>query len=535
MAGPTSTAVAPADNKRKESKRLMEAQKTYGRGKAIHTHSVRDKKLRSNLKAVEDKYKEAALKAKDAEILLEHDAGFLEPETELERTYKVRQDEIRESVGIETAKKGFELKLTDMGPYRMDYTRNGRELLLAGRKGHVATMDWRNGKLGCELQLNETVRDARWLHNNQFFAVAQKRSVYIYDHAGVELHCLNKHLEPLFLEFLPYHFLLASAQMSGYLKYTDTSTGQMVAELPTRLGAPTSLAQNPWNAILHVGHQNGTVTLWSPNSQTALVKALVHRGPVRSMAIDRQGRYMVSTGQDQKMNVWDIRMFREVHSYSCYQPGASVSISDRNLTAVGWGTQVSVWRGLFDAAAADQGKVQSPYMAWGGDGQRIENMRWCPFEDVLGVGHDQGFASIIVPGAGEPNFDALEANPYENTKQRQEAEVRGLLNKLQPEMISLDPNFVGKLNTISDKKNREERDLDRRPEDPIEKLKNRGRGRNSALRKYLRKKGRRNVIDEKRVKAEMLRKEHAARHKEKLRSERENLGPALARFAKKEM
>ncbi|OJK00802.1 WDR46/Utp7 family protein [Aspergillus brunneoviolaceus CBS 621.78] len=522
-------------NKRKESKRVMEAQKTYGRGKGIHTHSIRDKKLRSNLKAVEAKFKEAALRAKDAEILLEHEAGFIETEGELERTYKVRQSDIRDNVGIETAKKGFELKLTDMGPYRCDYTRNGRELLLAGRKGHVATMDWRNGKLGCELQLNETVRDARWLHNNQYFAVAQKRSVYIYDHAGVELHCLNKHLEPLFLEFLPYHFLLASAQMSGYLKYTDTSTGQMVAELPTRMGAPTSLAQNPWNAILHVGHQNGSVTLWSPNSQTALVKALVHRGPVRSMAIDRQGRYMVSTGQDQKMNVWDIRMFREVHSYSCHQPGASVAISDRNLTAVGWGTQVSVWRGLFDAAQADQGKVQSPYMAWGGDGQRIENMRWCPFEDVLGVGHDQGFASIIVPGAGEPNFDALEANPYENTKQRQEAEVRGLLHKLQPDMISLDPSFIGKLDTIRDQKNREERDLDRKPEDPMEKLKNRGRGRNSALRKYLRKKGRRNVIDEKRVKAELLHKERTARAKDKLRAERQELGPALARFAKKEM
>lgn len=235
------------------------------------------------------------------------------------------------------------------------------------------------------------------------------------------------------------------------------------------------------------------------------------------------------------MNVWDIRMFREVHSYSCYQPGSSVAISDRGLTAVGWGTQVSVWRGLFDAAQADQGKVKSPYMAWGGDGQRIENLRWCPFEDVLGATHDKGFSSLLVPGAGEPNFDALEANPYENTKQRQEGEVRSLLNKLQPEMISLDPSFVGRLDTISNQKRQEERDLDRRPEDPIEKMKNRGRGRNSALRKYLRKKGRGNVIDEKRLKAEALRKERSARTKEKLRAEREELGPALGRFARREM
>lgn len=319
--------------------------------------------------------------------------------------------------------------------------------------------------------------------------------------------------------------------MSGHLKYTDTSTGQTVAELPTRLGKPTALAQNPWNAIMHVGHQNGTVTLWSPNSQTPLVKALVHQGPVRSMAMDRQGRYMVSTGQDQKMNVWDIRMYREVHSYSCYQPGASVAISDRGLTAVGWGTQMSVWRGLFDAATADQGKVQSPYMAWGGDGQRIENVRWCPYEDVLGVGHDQGFASIIVPGAGEPNFDSLEANPYENVKQRQEAEVHSLLTKLQPDMISLDPNIIGKLDTINDKKVQEHRNPEQK-EDHMEKLKNRGRGRNSALRKYLRKKGGRNVIDEKRLKAETLRKEHAARTKDRLKQERQDLGPALSRFAK---
>ncbi|KAL2352053.1 putative U3 small nucleolar RNA-associated protein 7 [Cryomyces antarcticus] len=493
-------------------RRLAEAQLAYGRGKKI---------------------KDATLKARDAEILLENDSGFLEPEGELERTYKVRQDDIRKDVAVETAKHGFELKLEGLGPYTADYARNGRELLLAGRKGHVATMDWRDGKLGCELQLNETIRDAKWLHNNQSFAVAQKKYVYIYDRAGVELHKLQKHIEVTNMEFLPYHFLLATIGNAGYLKYTDTSTGQMVAELPTKQGSPTAFGQNTHNAIMHVGHQNGTVSLWSPNSTAPLVKILAHRGPVRTLAIDREGLYMVSAGQDLKMSVWDVRMFKEVNKYFLRQPSSSISISDRGLTAVGWGTQASIWRDLFKKHVSDQEKVQSPYMAWGGEGQHIERVRWCPFEDVLGIGHDKGFSSIIVPGAGEPNFDALELNPYENTKQRQEAEVKGLLNKLQPEMISLNPDYVGNLDLASAAQRKKEQDLNGRPEDPIAKLRNRGRGKNSSLRKYLRKKGGKNIIDEKRVRIEELRKEQIKREKAGLKTKEQELGPALARFARK--
>lgn len=191
-------------------KRMKEAEKIYGRGRKISVRSVKDKKLRSNLKNLEDKYRDAVLKAKDAEILLENESGYLEPDNELEKTYKVRQDELRQDVAVETAKKGFELKLEGLGPYSADYTRNGRGLLLAGRKGHVATMDWRAGSLGCELQLQETVRDAKWLHNDQYFAIAQKKYVYIYDHAGVELHRLKQHIEVTHMQFLPYHFLLAT-------------------------------------------------------------------------------------------------------------------------------------------------------------------------------------------------------------------------------------------------------------------------------------------------------------------------------------
>lgn len=69
--------------------RKKQAQKEYGRGKGIPLKNIKDKKLRGNLKSLERKNNDAALKAKNAEILLENEEGFLEPETALERTYKV--------------------------------------------------------------------------------------------------------------------------------------------------------------------------------------------------------------------------------------------------------------------------------------------------------------------------------------------------------------------------------------------------------------------------------------------------------------
>ena len=183
-------------------RRVKEAHRAYGRGSRIDVKGVKDRKLRRNLTTLENKYQNAALRAKEAEILLENATGFLEPETELERTYKVRQDDIAHDVAVEVAQKRFDLRLDGLGPYACEFSRTGRDLLLAGRKGHVATMDWREGKLGCELQLGETIRDAKWLHNNQYFAVAQKKHVYIYDNNGVELHCLRKHVEVSHMEFL---------------------------------------------------------------------------------------------------------------------------------------------------------------------------------------------------------------------------------------------------------------------------------------------------------------------------------------------
>jgi U3 small nucleolar RNA-associated protein 7 len=513
------------------------ATQQYGRGDKIRHKSVKDRKLRSNLKTLEAKNKQAAIEAKNVEVLLENNAGLLEPENELEKTYQVRQDDIKQAVGVETAKKGFELRLDGLGPYDVcEYSRNGRDLLIAGRKGHVATFDWRDGKLGCELQLNETIRDARWLHisNQKNFAVAQKKCVYVYSGDGVELHQLKNHSEATHLEYLPYHFLLASVSTAGIIRYTDVSTGQSLGQLYTKLGPSTALTQNPHNAILHVGHQKGLVTLWSPNSAAPLVKLLPHHGPVRSLAVDKSGTYMVSTSQDRRMSVWDIRMFKEIHTHHLRLPGQTISISDRNLTAVGHGTQLSIFKPDIFTRAADAESTK-PYMTWGGDGLSLGRVRFCPFEDVLGLSHERGFSSILVPGSGEPNPDSMEQglNPFETSRQRRETEVHALLEKLQPEMIALDPNFVGNLDLASDEQRRRERDLDAKPEDKIAKLKQRGRGRNSALRRFLRKSGQRNVVDAEKERAREVVESRKKRNEEARERMKREYGPALERFARR--
>jgi U3 small nucleolar RNA-associated protein 7 len=47
----------------------------------------------------------------------------------------------------------FDLKLEELGPYNVDFTRSGRFLLMGGRKGHLALMDWHRMHSLCEVQV----------------------------------------------------------------------------------------------------------------------------------------------------------------------------------------------------------------------------------------------------------------------------------------------------------------------------------------------------------------------------------------------
>jgi len=54
----------------------------------------------------------------------------------------------------------------------MDISRNGKHLLLAGKKGHMAMLEWRNKNLVSEFNVKDKVHCVKFLQNHGMFAAA---------------------------------------------------------------------------------------------------------------------------------------------------------------------------------------------------------------------------------------------------------------------------------------------------------------------------------------------------------------------------
>ena len=105
------------------------------------------------------------------------------------------------------------------------------------------------------------------------------------------------------------------------------------------------MTQNIHNAVIHLGHQNGTVTLWTPNLPHPAVRLLAHLGPVISVSVDPStaGRYMATAGHDGMVKVWDCRNWKgAVRQWTARGGSAELEWSQKGALAVASGGSVNV-------------------------------------------------------------------------------------------------------------------------------------------------------------------------------------------------
>lgn len=116
------------------------------------------------------------------------------------------------------------------------------------------------------------------------------------------------------------------------------------------------MTQNPSNAVIHCGHHNGQMTLWTPNMTDAVVTVLCHKAPILAMDVDRSGKYAVTSGLDGQVKIWDLRTYKLLHEYFTVRPCHTIDISDSGMMALGYGPHIQIWKDAFVE------KPKAPYM-----------------------------------------------------------------------------------------------------------------------------------------------------------------------------
>jgi U3 small nucleolar RNA-associated protein 7 len=119
-----------------------------------------------------------------------------------------------------------------------------------------------------------------------------------------------------------------------------------------------------------------------------------------------------------------------------------MALSQLHLLALGYKNKISVWKDF-----SREGNGGDKYMSHSLGKGVVSSLEFCPYEDILTIGHSKGTSNMIVPGSGDPIYDSYEESPYQTKKQRQEMEVNRLLEKIPYTLITMNEQ-VGSIKKV---------------------------------------------------------------------------------------
>lgn len=132
---------------------------------------------------------------------------------------------------------------------------------------------------------------------------------------------------------------------------------------------------------------------------------LCHKSGLKSLAVNHTGNYMATSGLDHLLNIWDLRTYKQLKSIKLSAGASNLAFSQKNLIAASLRNEVAIFKhDLLEAnnyseeELIESIKEEDIYLKHRLNNTNIQNLHFCPYEDVLGIGHGNGITSILVPG-----------------------------------------------------------------------------------------------------------------------------------------
>ena len=257
----------------------------------------------------------------------------------------------------------------------------------------------------------------------------------------------------------------------------------------------TSMKHNPYNASISITNPQGFLSIFVPSMSSAAVKLNCHNSLIRDHGYSSCGNYLVTAASDSSIKIWDLRKtYHNVAEYfSQYQPSC-IDVSQKDILGIAAKSTVVYFK---DWMKKDQ---NSAYLKHQDIRRRVINdVKFVPYEDFMGIGLNKGFSSILVPGSCKVEFDTFTHNITNNKKQKRENAVHKLLEKLPMQTIVLNPYQIGRVDPTS----REVLDKeieDKKKEIRIQKIKDQKRRKRSKIKGHKFKELQRNQIIREQVK-----------------------------------